>query len=57
MVEVLWMVGVVVWNIHSMVDVMLSVLNWLNVSLVVIGMVQFVMGMVVNVVINIMMRA
>ena len=57
MVEVFWVVRVVVWNIHGMVDVMLSVLHWLNVSSVVIRMVQFVMGVVVNVMVNIMVRS
>ena len=57
MVEVFWVVRVVVWNIHGMVDVMLSILNWLNVSPVVIRMVQFVMGVVVNVMVNIMVRS
>lgn len=45
-----------VWNIHSVIDVMLSVLIWLNVSLVVVGVVQFVVSMVVNMVVYVMMR-
>jgi hypothetical protein len=55
-VEVLCVVRVMVWNIHSVIDVMLSVLIWLNVSLVVIGVVQFVVSVVVNMVVYVMMR-
>ena len=55
-VEVLWVVRVMVWNIHSVIDVMLSVLIWLNVSLVVVGVVQFVVSVVVNMVVYVMMR-
>jgi hypothetical protein len=55
-VEVLWVVRVMVWNIHSVIDVMLSVLIWLNVSLVVIGVIQFVVSVVVNMVVYVMMR-
>jgi hypothetical protein len=35
---------------------MLSVLIWLNVSLVVIGVIQFVVSVVVNMVVYVMMR-
>ena len=56
MVEVLCVVRVMVWNIHSVIDVMLSVLIWLNVSLVVIGVIQFVVSVVVNMVVYVMMR-
>jgi len=55
-VEVLWVVRVMVWNIHSVIDVMLSVLIWFNVSLVVVGVIQFVVSMVVNMVVYVMMR-